>query len=66
MLFVPGHKNSSVLQTTAKQLVCANAVFLGGTLTPFHLRPVYLQDRLAKISNEGMRKCAARPTGGCL
>jgi NAD(P)-dependent dehydrogenase (short-subunit alcohol dehydrogenase family) len=65
MLLVPGHENSSVLQTTAKQGVRANAVFPGGRLTPFHLRPANLQDRLAKISNEGARKCAARPTGGC-
>ena len=28
-------------------------------MTPFHLRPANLQDRLAKISNEGARKCAA-------
>ena len=49
MLLVPGHENSSVLQTTAKQGVRANAVFPGGTLTPFHLRPANLQDGLAKI-----------------
>jgi NAD(P)-dependent dehydrogenase (short-subunit alcohol dehydrogenase family) len=55
MPLVPGHDNSSVLQTTAKQGVSANAVFPGGTLTPFHLRPANLQDRLAKISNEGAR-----------
>ena len=64
-LLVPGQENSSVFQTTAKQGVRANAVFPGGTLTPFDLRPAKLQDRLAKISNEGARKCAARPTGGC-
>jgi 2-hydroxycyclohexanecarboxyl-CoA dehydrogenase len=52
-LLVPGHENSSVLQNDAKQVVCANAVFPGGTLTPFRLRAVDFQDRLAKISNEG-------------
>jgi NAD(P)-dependent dehydrogenase (short-subunit alcohol dehydrogenase family) len=63
MLLVPGHENSSVLQTTAKQGVRANAVFPGGTLTPFHLRPANLQDKLAKISNEGARKCACSADG---
>ena len=58
MLLVPGHENSSVLQTTAKQGVCANAVLPGGMLTPLHLRPVNLQDRPAMISNEEARTYA--------
>jgi meso-butanediol dehydrogenase/(S,S)-butanediol dehydrogenase/diacetyl reductase len=44
--------------TLAKISERANAVFPGGTLTPFHLRPANLQDRPAKISNEEARKCA--------
>jgi NAD(P)-dependent dehydrogenase (short-subunit alcohol dehydrogenase family) len=63
MLLVPEHENGSVLQATAKQGVRANAVFPGGTLTPFHLRPANLQDRPAKISNEEARKCACSAYG---
>src|SRR5882757_5427611 len=65
MLLVPGHENSSALQTTAKQGVRANAVFPGGTLTRFHLDRQIFRTDSRRYRTNGRENVPARPMGGC-